>query len=127
MKRNAAAADTVMRRTARPFHPFESAGSDLQLCDQAALVCEALVTLLPEQAAWFGTQVTKEFEGQVLQRFTGHIARVSGAQWLHNLGVPLQCCPKSRPLHWRVNLTMGWGLRRAAAAGTDQGAQAEGP
>ena len=34
MKRNAAAADTVMRRTARPFHPFESAGSDLQLCDQ---------------------------------------------------------------------------------------------
>ena len=35
-------------------------------------------------------EVTREFEGQTLQRFTGHICRVSGAQWLHNLGVPLQ-------------------------------------
>ncbi|CAE7501758.1 unnamed protein product [Symbiodinium sp. CCMP2456] len=35
-------------------------------------------------------ELTHEFEGQLLQRFTGHIARVSGAQWLHNLGVPLQ-------------------------------------
>ena len=31
-----------------------------------------------------------EYEGQELQRFTGHIARVSGAQWLHNLGLPMQ-------------------------------------
>ena len=35
-------------------------------------------------------ETTKEYEGQLLQRLTGHIARVSGAQWLHNLGVPLQ-------------------------------------
>ena len=34
--------------------------------------------------------IVKEFEGQELQRFTGHISRVSGAQWLHNLGVPMQ-------------------------------------
>ena len=34
--------------------------------------------------------IIKEFEGQELHRFTGHISRVSGAQWLHNLGVPMQ-------------------------------------
>ena len=35
-------------------------------------------------------ELTREYEGQELQRFTGHIARVSGAQWLHNLGLPMQ-------------------------------------
>ena len=32
---------------------------------------------------------SREYEGQVLQRFTGHIARVSGVR-LHNLGLPMR-------------------------------------
>ena len=37
-----------------------------------------------------GEDTTRTYEGVELERFTGHIARISGAQWLHNLGVPLQ-------------------------------------
>ena len=37
-----------------------------------------------------GVETTREFEGLLLERFTGHIARISGVQWLHNVGVPMQ-------------------------------------
>ena len=36
-----------------------------------------------------GVELTREFEGVTLHRFSGHVARVSGAQWLHTLGVPM--------------------------------------
>ena len=37
-----------------------------------------------------GVTTTREYEGVQLERFTGHIARISGAQWLHNIGIPMQ-------------------------------------
>ncbi|CAE7654513.1 Dnmt3b [Symbiodinium sp. CCMP2592] len=36
-----------------------------------------------------GLETTREFEGVQLERFTGHIARISGVQWLHNIGIPM--------------------------------------
>ena len=52
---------------------------------------EAFVRHVRTTLAAIDVELTREFEGQELQRFTGHIARVSGAQWLHNLGVPFRC------------------------------------
>ncbi|CAE7417574.1 DNMT3A, partial [Symbiodinium microadriaticum] len=51
---------------------------------------DSFVNLIRSTLQACDVETTKEYEGQVLQRFTGHIVRVSGAQWLHNLGVPLQ-------------------------------------
>ena len=35
-------------------------------------------------------ETTRSFQGHVFERFTGHVSRISGVQWLHKLGVPLQ-------------------------------------
>ena len=37
-----------------------------------------------------GVETTRSLKGHVFERFTGHVSRISGVQWLHNLGVPLQ-------------------------------------
>ena len=37
-----------------------------------------------------GVETTRSFQGHVFERFTGHVSRISGVQWLHKLGVPLQ-------------------------------------
>ena len=58
--------------------------------DGQVLSKESFVSLVRSTLQACDVETTTEYEGQTLQRFTGHIARVSGAQWLRNLGVPLQ-------------------------------------
>ena len=54
------------------------------------LTKEQFVTAARAALQACGVTTTREYEAVQMERFTGHIARISGAQWLHNIGVPMQ-------------------------------------
>ncbi|OLP86253.1 DNA (cytosine-5)-methyltransferase 3A [Symbiodinium microadriaticum] len=95
----------VSRQDLCPFHAMKrhllrlSANGHEAVSSRAPLFPDATGSVMTKETfvrhvratlAACDVELTREFQGQELQRFTGHIARVSGAQWLHNLGVPLQ-------------------------------------